>query len=963
MNSSFREERRKESLQLLKLITKCSKRGFLLSLILGTIICIFVTSFGLLWFASQHQEFNKFMSYNNNWLDDEQISSSYSTIHVDFIPNYSSDYLEKIVYEMSNDFKNIYQLNLSDDYIASMILEVYVSSETIGNNIHSELMTLNNESENVLKNSLVSGRMPLNSTEILFFKQIDSTNNFSINDQITIQPDTISGNKINLTIVGIIENFEGNLSSHGFSTDILNWQEHIVDHRYVFLSNEIFITNSLFFFELANDFQVLNNGRVVLIDFNYQFDDFNVRKLKNSLSKHQSYINNKQFLDAEPIAKFVYCNDLYSSLVSFDIYWSLETIKVSSLTLPLVFVLFFICNEIFNSNKSTIELTIKKLKIIGIRLQEIRKALLIKDLVIACSSIVGGILLGTIIGLIVAFSSNNYNIIFVSFVGAFSEPFFAIMLGIVFIMIFIGGFLIENKLTRRTGILSNNHQKNKDKSKWRNFFSLQGIITLIPGLVILFIGIMLVLIFPIENDSINNTMYVVRNLLSTLAWSLIYLSAFFLLLSLFFFSSQITTYLVTLLGKNKWQNQKNKFTYALKNIAINKNNYLRLMIISFIICIGIFPGITLKRSINNHIDLESNLTIGCADLAIMEWNGGILTKGQIESINGIELSSLITNYYIVYDDLSNENYPVTYVVILLAIHNTTEFIETVDISKLGKIPYTQNDVLALEQNLTYLMNKEHVKKYGYDQTTKLTNKFFGTYSLRHYLEYINSFEVFPALPFFNDIQVANQQIISFNLVTSLNTASILENSSINSNYEKEQTLLIKSSSDANLTSIYNILRNHFGSNVQSYESTSRFLRSNINEFVLNLPFWNAFFLIILCVIYGYLTANNVYSSRKRIIETEYRLGIDRRSIWWGISLEVLSIIIMPILISAIIGSLSLIILDKIIISIIQNFVQFKIWLPWWLYIITPLLALIVILGGWFIGIIPLVNNYRPIKVE
>ena len=54
---------------------------------------------------------------------------------------------------------------------------------------------------------------------------------------------------------------------------------------------------------------------------------------------------------------------------------------------------------------------------------------------------------------------------------------------------------------------------------------------------------------------------------------------------------------------------------------------------------------------------------------------------------------------------------------------------------------------------------------------------------------------------------------------------------------------------------------------------------------------------------------------------------------------------------------------KRIISIIQNFVQFKIWLPWWLYIITPLLALIVILGGWFIGIIPLVNNYRPIKVE
>jgi hypothetical protein len=132
---------------------------------------------------------------------------------------------------------------------------------------------------------------------------------------------------------------------------------------------------------------------------------------------------------------------------------------------------------------------------------------------------------------------------------------------------------------------------------------------------------------------------------------------------------------------------------------------------------------------------------------------------------------------------------------------------------------------------------------------------------------------------------------------------------------------------------------------------------------LNLPLWNAFFLIILCVIYGYLTANNVYSTRKRIIETEYRLGIDRRSIWWGISLEVISLIILPIMISAIIGSLSLIILDKIIISIIQNFVQFKIWLPWWLYIITPLLALIVILGGWFIGIIPLVNNYRPIKIE
>ena len=35
------------------------------------------------------------------------------------------------------------------------------------------------------------------------------------------------------------------------------------------------------------------------------------------------------------------------------------------------------------------------------------------------------------------------------------------------------------------------------------------------------------------------------------------------------------------------------------------------------------------------------------------------------------------------------------------------------------------------------MNKEHVKKSGYDQTTKLTNNFFGSYTLRHYLEYIN----------------------------------------------------------------------------------------------------------------------------------------------------------------------------------------------------------------------------------
>jgi len=121
MRSSFRDERRKESFQLLKLITKCSRKGFLLSLILGTIICIFVTSFGLIWFASQHQEFNKFMSYNYNWKDDEQISSSYSTIHEGFIPNYSSDYFSSSA-ESSEDCPSMLFADFFSSFLAFFVI-------------------------------------------------------------------------------------------------------------------------------------------------------------------------------------------------------------------------------------------------------------------------------------------------------------------------------------------------------------------------------------------------------------------------------------------------------------------------------------------------------------------------------------------------------------------------------------------------------------------------------------------------------------------------------------------------------------------------------------------------------------------------------------------------------------------------------------------------------------------------
>ena len=123
-----------------------------------------------------------------------------------------------------------------------------------------------------------------------------------------------------------------------------------------------------------------------------------------------------------------------------------------------------------------------------------------------------------------------------------------------------------------------------------------------------------------------------------------------------------------------------------------------------------------------------------------------------------------------------------------------------------------------------------------------------------------------------------------------------------------------------------------------------------------------FNLRVLAGFFGLVEAYNFYQRRIRVVEAEYRLGVQREKICWGFTLELLIIVFMPIILSAFIGLLFLKFMNGFI-YLDHPYSAFKPIVGWFQLATTCFLELLAILAGWLIGISLKVRNYQPIKQE
>ncbi len=939
---------------IVKIFLKASKKRIFLSCVFGVLTFLLITSLFMVWFAYQSNSFHQFLS-QNDWYDDGN-HSSYTIFDKSISSDIENDYLDNAITNIEDVFNAIIP-NVVSKSTGTIEVIIRGIEPVYGQFTNYTIKTLNSNSNISLSQSLVAGRLPRNSSEILLFRQNELFNYYNVNDTVQLKPDLVGVSLQNFTITGIVENFGESLLMNGYSKDLI-WKSY-ENERYCYSTFSesfcTFLTLPNYFYELINNFSSFSATFALAVDIIYDTTTIDYRNLKfyiNTLEQKFQGVS----LDFDPDINIKIGADLIDNFSSFRYHWLLESTRISSIIVIVFFLLIMIIYEIFNFEAHDLETIFRLMKLQGLDDKPIQLVILAENIIVTVISLVCGLILGTIIGYLGKLFL-NLNVSFIYYIKGLKNPFLLITLIVFSFGVFITGYFIRYSSTKKTNILVKEDYESKHKKrvlgklsvKIEQLLFLSGLLLLaggIPGYIFTSGLIMLDISTTIE------LLYVLSLIIALLGIILITFSLFILI-------SKLVTITWSFIGKKIWIKKKLFFTLSLKNLTIHPSTYQRTLLAILMIGITIIPGFILNTSINKHLDQNATLASGCTDILIDNWNMNATLRQNINQIKGV-----VQTTEIILTEVFSITYERSFKITILII-NSTEFIQTIDFSKLGSKQYTDYDIESLSTNLTYLMDLKFAKKHNYDKgQIFMANDFWD--SLHNYnLSYINSFNIFPALPkiqnkpFYQQIE----QVEKFQLVMSFQTYEILMKDTNNLYVNSLQhQLLVKTDHSMNISDITTILRENYSINPQTYEDIKKEMENLITPFGLILLRYISIIIIFVGFFFGFVASQNIFLERIRNIETDYRIGATLQQLWLEFTLELVVLSILPIIISIVFGKLSLL-LYPIILNIDESYLSFKPWIPWWFIFLLFFIIFLIILFGWLVGLIPKMNNYKPIKQE
>ncbi len=380
----------------------------------------------------------------------------------------------------------------------------------------------------------------------------------------------------------------------------------------------------------------------------------------------------------------------------------------------------------------------------------------------------------------------------------------------------------------------------------------------------------------------------------------------------------------------------------------------------FIIGLCITPGFIVSKSAGDHLKHEANLAVGCCDILIQGWNGkNQEILGNISAIDDIELSTEV-------ELITLRETRIGYTIQILNIFNVSHFVEISSDNFPNEIvDYSQDDIAQLNTNMSFLMDSRYARRERYDRGKIYTSSDITDPNEELYnLTYINKFDVFPLLHQASSNYFTFLQGESYNLVMSNLTASQLMKKLEGDSYDREYYILANVSLTANNAAIIEEIEGFSSSlSVITYEEKLQTLQLEVNEFQIPFFYIITALAIFALLLFGYLTAKNIYNQRLRIIESEYKVGAKRIQIWGNFSIEFLFVIIIPLITSILITTISLHGAFGFLLKMPQTYKEFLPWLPVWLMCLIPLLSIVVIFCGWLLEMIHQVNKYKPVRQE
>ncbi|HUT81335.1 MAG TPA: FtsX-like permease family protein [Candidatus Bathyarchaeia archaeon] len=944
---------------LLAIFLKTNKRRLIFSVIISIILFTLLSTFLFTWFNYRYKSFQNY-DESYDWYNDSDTSIRYYAIFD--LGDDAELYLDLAIDELQTTL-NAVKTDMFDNYTVLMNYILDSIDYNDANQIYTaNLITLHQEAFDVLTNRLVEGRLPNNTSELLYYSSDLLSPIYQLGDQVGLQStkDEITYNQ-NYTIVGVIDSVSYNLYQNGFSNDVFQYFR-IDQQEFDQFKMDLFFTYPQYFLDIISNYPFNVTGKLsLMVDFNYQIDVKDIRNLF-AIINELNFIQSHQNFEYLPNGS-LFCDDFESFVIFFQVNWIFQTIKVFILGAPIILFFGLIIIEMFNFGNYEKTAQFKLFKTYGLDFVTLRKILFTENLITASIGLFPGVLLGALIGY--AISSLGFDILNVgSYSNAFLEPTVYITILALFLFIFIGGFITETLFARRTVRLTSEIFKSKRKKYIRRLFTSIESLLLITGIITLVIGFLGWWYIP---DSYYIVLAVLT-LLSAFVFLMI-IGILFTLASLFLILSRLIVIFWRYVGEKVWQRRKNYFTLALKQLSIYGKDYKKVIFVMLLICLCISPGLVLMKSSNNHLEMESNLSVGFSDILIQSWvdNNTILME-NISVIPGVDLITKVEVIKI--RELGNVRTTnpddKIFDVDVLNINNVSEFIEIISPNFPDQCKYTLADISKLDTNMTYMMSSKFAKKENYDKdkiysSSKITSSSFESYNM----SFINKFDYFPLLPYKSYSFLENLLVDKYNLVMSNLTYSQLMYKFDELTFVKNNTyILAKITPTANKTLLVTEIENlPYHIRVTTFEDEFNALNLEMNKFVF-------VYLIIITIIsfsliffYGFLVARNVYKQRMRIIESEYNVGVNKHQIWLNFSIELLLVTIIPLFISAIISSILLYTIYDYFLDIPQTYKNFVPWLPVWFIVLIILVCLITILFGWLVEMWQQFHKYTPVRQE
>ena len=322
--------------KILAIYFKASRKRVISMLIISSIFFLILTSIVVISFSIYQDSFYNYIETNHDWLNDNKISVS-SNGGIEDLESLKPNYLMKGIDEVTTKLENIMPniVKKSAGVIETLIYNFKSYNE------YSEIFagTYDDTSLNLIINNVHSGRLPENSTEILYYNASNQLS-FEIGDILSLTGRKVYNDYPIITtcqIFGIVNNLDSIFYNNNISTDILRE------------TDNYFITTSAYFYNLVNEIANMKNGFSVFIDFEYTFSVEHLKTNRYIRELDDYYWEDKSFVYLPNPDPYYFCEDLMYALNNFKMDWYLTIFNQLLICTPFMLLIGFISVEIYRT--------------------------------------------------------------------------------------------------------------------------------------------------------------------------------------------------------------------------------------------------------------------------------------------------------------------------------------------------------------------------------------------------------------------------------------------------------------------------------------------------------------------------------------------------------------------------------------------------------------------------------------